>query len=118
MQHVEALAVPDLAAQHAVSRGKRTVMPADQLGQRPGLESTHARVDLVDRVPTESLLDPADRLEAWTRVALQRAADVVVVRERVKRPSRGRRLEQHTARPSGAGGGGGFAQPAREIRGA
>ncbi len=46
-------------------------------GTRP--EAAHARIDLVDRVPGQALLDSSDRLQALAAVALQSAPHVVVV---------------------------------------
>ena len=66
------------AAQGAVGAGQRAVVDGDHVLEAAHAEAVHARVDLVDGVPPEALLDAADGLEAGQGVELQRTVDVAV----------------------------------------
>ena len=54
------------------------VVMGDEVGIRAGSVAAHARVDLIDRVPSQSLLDATDGLKARQRVALEGPRHMVV----------------------------------------
>src|SRR5215211_3771635 len=71
VRDIGALTVACVAAHRPVGATKRPMVDRDQVREAPCLESAHARIRLVDRVPAETLLDAADRREALSRVQLE-----------------------------------------------
>src|ERR1700731_3615603 len=78
MKDVGRVPVSGVTPQPAVGASPGTVMKAHELREGAGPEASHTRVDLIEGVPGDTLLDPADGLQTLDAVAPERPRNMVV----------------------------------------
>ncbi len=77
MSDVRTLTMPCTAPEGTVGTAPGTVVEGNEVGERTGAIASHARVSLVDCVPSEPLTDASHSLEAGKRITLQSSGNVM-----------------------------------------